>query len=47
MLQTVYRNKAMCHVYVLKSFNDSEGNVKIFKVIQGVSSFQDHQMTYS
>jgi hypothetical protein len=39
MLETVYRNEAICHLYVLKSLNDSERDVKIFK-IQGVSSLQ-------
>jgi len=40
MLETVYRNEAICHVHVLKSLNDSEKDVKILKMIQGVSSLQ-------
>lgn len=37
MLQIVYRNKS---VYVIKSLNDSERDVKTLKMIQGVSSLQ-------
>jgi len=40
MLETVHRNKAICRVYVLKSLNDSEKDVKILKMIQGLSSLQ-------